>query len=215
MKKILIISIFLVFSGSIFAQSFPIDLGPKIGFNTSRLTTQLRDYTHDIKNGWHGGLFFRFGVGKFYFQPEAFIAIKNTGMSYEYDSFDPGNPTSLDPVTQTLKLTTLDVPLLMGFKLLDLRVANLRVFGGPVASFELNKELSLRIGNIDQSNKISSEDFNNAAWSFKIGAGFDVMVVTVDISYEWGIDKLYQINEIPDMVGRTNIFYITVGWKVL
>lgn len=215
MKKFAIISIFLLLSGSILAQSFPIDLGPKIGFNTTRLTTHLRDYTHDIKNGWHGGLFFRFGVGKLYFQPEAYFAIKNTGINYDYESFDSADPTSLDPVSQTFKLTTVDVPLLVGFKLLDLKVANLRVFGGPVASFDLNKDLRLRISNIDESNRISTEDFKNAVWSFKIGAGFDVLVMTVDVSYEWGINKFYQINDIPDMLGRTNIFYITVGWKVL
>lgn len=216
MKRAIIIFCFILVTGSVFSQSmFSIDLGPKIGFNSTRLTTHLRDYVNDIKRGWQGGVFLRMGIKNLYFQPEAYISVKKAGLNYDYNSFDPNDPTSIDPVSQSLKLTTVDFPLLLGYKIINLRIANLRIFGGPVASFNLDKELLLSIRGLDESSRFSTEEFKNALWSFKIGAGADFIIATVDVSYQWGIDKFYQIRDIPDMLGRTNIFYVTVGWKIL
>ncbi|MFC2118456.1 porin family protein [Bacteroidota bacterium] len=213
MKRLIIILCFFIIGGSLFAQNLPIDFGPKIGFNTTKLTTNLRDYTHELKKGWQGGVFLRLG-NKLYIQPEVYIAVNNTGITYDYTLFDPANPTGLDPVIQNFKLTTVDIPLLLGYKIIDLQFANIRVFGGPVASFILNKDLSLRVSGNDLSNRISSDDFKDALWNFKIGAGVDLLILTLDVSYQWGIDKFYSINDIPGMLGRSNIFYVTVGWKI-
>jgi hypothetical protein len=216
MKRLIIIICFTLFTGSLFAQNFFfIDLGPKAGFNTTKLTTNIRDYVPDIKKGWQGGLFLRVGIKNLYFQPEIFLSVKKTGLNFDYGSFDPSNPTSLDPVSQSLNLTTVDVPLLLGYKLINIRLANLRIFGGPVASYSLNKDLQLSVRGFDESNRFSTSEFKDVTWGFKIGAGMDLLIATVDVSYQWGIDKFYQIRDIPEMLGSANIFYVTVGWKIL
>jgi len=216
MKRIILFISILSIGYNLSAQSlFPIDLGPKIGFNTTKLTTHIKDYIPDIQRGWQGGLFFRFGIKNLYFQPEAFISVKKSGINYDYNVFDPSNPTSLDPVTQSLNLTTVDFPLLVGYKIINLKIVNLRIFGGPVASFNLNKELLLSVRGLDESSRFSTSEFREAIWGFKVGAGADILIATVDISYQFGIDKFYQIRDIPEMLGSANVFYVTVGWKIL
>ncbi|NLO51667.1 MAG: PorT family protein, partial [Bacteroidales bacterium] len=66
MKRFTFVMILLLATGFAFGQ---ISLGPKIGFNTSKLTVDASDISSDLKNSFNFGVFLRVGK-KFYLQPE-------------------------------------------------------------------------------------------------------------------------------------------------
>jgi hypothetical protein len=104
--------------------------------------------------------------------------------------------------------------LLIGFKLLDLKLAKLRIWGGPVASYVLDKEYTLSINGIDQSEKISADDFKDATWSVQLGAGLDLLMLTFDVGYDFGLDNFLTIRSLDDLSLRNNVFFCSIGWRI-
>lgn len=210
MKKGILTLLVLIGSMSLLAQG-PISFGPKIGWNTTELTTDYTDYIKDLKSGGQAGLFFSIYLDKFYIQPEAYFSIKRGSLE---TTFDPLNGEQSLEVRQAFSLATVDVPLIMGYKLLDLKIARLRVWGGPVASYVLNKSYVLEIDGFDESDKITRDDFRDATWGLQIGAGLDLLMLTFDIGYEFGLEDFARIDQLDDLNFRNNLFYCSIGWRL-
>jgi len=143
MKKIILAVILSILPLTIFAQGL-ISFGPKVGWNSNRLTTDYTQYINDGKSGLQGGLFFSLYINKFYIQPEAYFSIKRGALQTSYDPLHP----SVN-ISQSVNLQSIDFPLLLGFKLFDLKLIRFRIWGGPVASFMLSKEYTLSMDGID------------------------------------------------------------------
>jgi hypothetical protein len=152
------------------------------------------------KSGLQFGAFARLG-GKTYFQPE--IMISGRGGKF---NFTPTGGSNLE--NYEYSMTALDIPLLIGNKIFNTPIAKLRIFAGPVASFNLNKKL--RINNIEQT----AEDIHlkDAVWAATLGAGVDVLMFTLDVRYEIGL------NNISSETGQSikpRLFNVSLGWKIL
>jgi hypothetical protein len=78
----------------------------------------------------------------------------------------------------------------------------------------LNKEYTLSINGSNQSNRISRDDFKGATWSGQIGAGLDVLMLTFDFGYEFGLDSFLTISTLDDFNLRNNLFYCSLGWRL-
>jgi hypothetical protein len=211
MKRILILAGLMWVTVALPAQNL-ISFGPKVGWNSNRLSKDYRDYLQDMKSGFQGGLFFSINLDKFYVQPEGYFSLKRG--TFESSIDDPFNPTESLNISQTVNLKTVDVPLLIGFKLLDLKLAKLRIWGGPVASYVLDKEYTLSINGIDQSEKISADDFKDATWSVQLGAGLDLLMLTFDVGYDFGLDNFLTIRSLDDLSLRNNVFFCSIGWRI-
>jgi hypothetical protein len=189
-----------------------ISFGPKLGWNSTRLSTDYAAYLRDIKSGGHGGLFFSVYLGHFYIQPETYFAVKRGSM--ETTIIDPLSQTPELKITQAVTLRTIDVPLLVGYKLLDLKVARLRVWGGPVASFLVNKKYVLTINGVDESDRITRDDFRDATWGVQVGAGLDLLFLTFDVGYDFGLNQFLNISALNDFDVRNNLFFCSIGWRL-
>lgn len=211
MKKQLFALLLCLVPASLWAQG-PISFGPKVGWNMNRLTTDYTDYIQEMKNGVQGGLFFSIYLDKFYIQPEAYFSLKRGAI--ETTIGDPTNPLSTVKVTQTINLKTIDIPLLVGYKIIDARVARLRVWGGPVASYLMNKEYVLSIDGLDESDKITRDDFRDANWGIQLGAGLDVLFLTFDVGYEFGLSDFLRISSLHDFDLSNNVFFCSIGWRL-
>jgi hypothetical protein len=211
MKKLLFASILILSPVFLRAQG-PISFGPKIGWNMNRLTTDYTDYVREMKNGLQGGLFFSIYLDKFYFQPEAYFSLKRGAI--ETTIGDPNDPLSTVKVTQTINLKTIDIPILIGYKLIDAKVARLRIWGGPVASYLMNKEYVLSIDGLDQSDRITRDDFRDANWGVQLGAGLDILFLTFDVGYEFGLSDFLQISSLDDFDLSNNLFFCSIGWRL-
>jgi len=206
MKKLIFSAILVLVTVSLSAQ---LSFGPKIGYNTSKLSVDRSEITTELKNSFQFGLFARIGK-KVYFQPE--LAWLTQGGIFKDED---GKINS--PFKQEVSLKTVQVPVMIGYKLIDLKLVNVRVMGGPVASFVTDKEIENKVDNyIDP---IKQADIKDAIWSLQLGVGADVAMFTLDIRYNIGLTKI--INEIEiegepvQFDSKSNGFNITLGWKLL
>ena len=142
MKKILLSLSLVALTLSTFAQ--PFTFGIKGGINSHTITTDSykgiagytwQDFKSDAKTGWNLGVFARIG-DKVYLQPELLYTLlkSNSNVTLVTSS---GN---LTPGTyqQVFDVKAIQVPLLLGFKLIDLKAASIRAFTGPSLAMILN-----------------------------------------------------------------------------
>jgi hypothetical protein len=184
------------------AQIPTFSVGPKIGYNTTKLTTDISSITSELKSNFQFGAFVRLG-NKVYIQPEINYVTK--GGLLNGDSL-PGYP-----FTQEVELKTLTFPILAGVRIIDLKAATIHLVAGPVATLILDKKLS--ISNPGTSWPIkSADDFKTASWSLQFGAGVDVLIFTLDLRYEVGLSNLYNGNS--DLSVKNNLFNVSLGLKL-
>jgi hypothetical protein len=208
MKKLILVTIALFLFSAGYSQIPWLTLGPKVGFNTNKITTDIDGVKEDMKAGFEVGAFVRLGK-KIYVQPEVLFKTKNGTLKVDYN----------DPITQQpveakydVKLSTLDIPGMVGAKLVDAKVFNIRIMTGPVISMITNKDLSTDGGNDDVFDK---DDFKDGTWYWGFGAGVDVLMFALDVRYNVGLNDIYDgdvNNENPEL--RSNLFSVTLGWKI-
>lgn len=192
MKKIIIPLLFLILSGFVNAQPI-FNLGLKAGVNSSKISFNIEDYTSESIVKAHFGAFARLGVGRIYVQPEAYFSAKGGELDQNV----------LNTVT-AFNYKTLDVPVLLGFKLLKGKTVDLHVVAGPVFSY-------LTSSSIDENEDFSKEYFADNYMGFQYGVGIDVLFLTLDARMEHGNNKLYSDAGIN---GKNQTFMLTVGLKI-
>jgi hypothetical protein len=172
-------------------------------------TYDLNSVAGELKNGFHGGVFIRVG-GKIYLQPELLYGIQKK--SYQLSIQDATNPNI--PIDKLITFSTVDVPVLIGYKIVDGKIFNIRAFAGP--KFKLNAGSKLSFENIQNLNEETLKndlggEFKNASVGLELGAGIDLLMFTIDA-------RLNIINDVytstwqtkPDL---TSNFVVSLGWK--
>jgi hypothetical protein len=193
-----------------------IHLGPKLGPTLNRLPSSADNFETNSLVGFSGGAFFRLGIKKWLVQPEALISLKGA----DVDAVEPGTPSS---AVEAYKRTfwTLDFPLMLGYKVLDLKLINLRLHAGPLTSIKLAETDEYREAyNDNTSNREKAETFiRDQHWGFMAGLGVDVWKITVDLRYEGSFGDLQNDTaesvQSDDSALRNNVFRFSVGYKFL
>jgi hypothetical protein len=194
MKKIILSVIILIISLSLSAQ-LVFDLGLKGGFNNSKVTANLEEIDSESILKYHIGAFGRLGYNRVFIQPEAYYSAK--GGKLEGNIID---------VTSRFDFNTLDIPLLLGVKVLKGEKAHLRILAGPVFS-------------ILTSNKIEGDDildknyYKDNYYGYQYGIGADVFGITLDARIEHGANKFYQQAD-QGFNFKNNSFMISLGFKI-
>lgn len=214
MKKMLFICGLLLAIGTVSAQ---FNFGIKAGYNSSLSFDNLSDVQSgeynlgDVKSelsaGFHAGAFVRLNINKVYLQPELLYNMQKK--DYRFNIADAGNLS----VDKFVRFNTVDIPVLLGVKLLDLKVANLRVFAGP--KFRLNAGSQVSYENLGDAAINTSElegDFKDSTVGLEAGAGIDVLMLSLDFRFNM-IKDIYQTNwqSKPDSDSK---FVISLGWKL-
>lgn len=212
MKKI-IASIALSFIAlTTFAQQ-TISFGPKIGWNSNQLTTDYSQYVKDCKSGYQGGLFVGFYLKRFYIQPEAYFSVKHGAL--ETALLDPIDSKKTS-VSMDINVQSVDVPILLGYKVIDWKLLRLRVWGGPVLSYTIDKNFTLTNAETGalMNDRITKDDFKDANWSVQLGAGLDLFMLTFDVGYSYGLNDFLSIQSANDFQSQSNLFYCSIGWRL-
>lgn len=162
MKKLTIILLLAVFALTGNAQGF-FDLGPKVGINSSKISADIADYNPETINKFQFGAFARINFGRIYIQPEAYFNSK------EY--ITEVNASTKDQ----FDLKTIDVPALLGFKIIDQKPLNLRIMAGPVFSFMTDESAK---------SQLNEENVKNSRFGWQYGAGVDFLFLTFDARME-------------------------------
>ena len=194
MKKLIFVSTFLFLVSLAFAQGDFFDLGLKAGLNTSKLSVNADDYNDETINKTNFGAFARLNLGRIYVQPEAYYSnkggkIENVGLSTIND-FD---------------LKTLDIPVLLGAKIINKEVFNLRVMAGPMFSYVTDKSYD--------GSAFSSDNIKDSFMGWQYGAGIDFLMFTFDVRVESSSDIISDIPDFSD--SKSKSFILSLGIKLM
>jgi len=202
MKKIvLLIAFALCFTALTYGQ---FALGLKLGYNGSKLTTNVSTIKSDFNSGFHVGAWAHFGK-RLYFAPEVLYCMSGGVFSSD------GSVTSHDTSwSEKITLGSLDVPLMVGFKIIHSDFITWRVELGPEVSFAMNKKITTD----DLNPKIQASDINTANWYVLGGTGIDILFLSLDIRYKYGLSQLVKEASNQSFDAKNNVLLISLGFRI-
>ncbi|CAH0994633.1 hypothetical protein EMA8858_00745 [Emticicia aquatica] len=202
MKKITFLSLFAIIclASSTYAQK-GFQLGIKGGVTFNQITTDAGSLgknisqSYDTKTGYVAGIWGRFG-NRVFFQPELLLAQK-------------GGTIDIQNVGKVkFSYSNLDVPLLVGFRVLKI----FRVNAGPVATFKLSEDQKLK----DALKGLTTSDnaIKDASYGYQLGVGVKILGINLDLR------KVGSLSEISSLNMSNNQFkdkgwQFTVGFKII
>ncbi|MCQ2302922.1 MAG: PorT family protein [Bacteroidales bacterium] len=235
-KTFIILAALIVLSGSIFAQGFDLSIGPKVGYQTAKLSYHKEDIKSGFAEHFTIGAFARVEIGNLYVQPEILwfkssnVFDLNTNVTHDTIIGDITIP-SRAKLDFTLKAMNIQVPILVGYKfnVID-GILAIRPQVGPTLNFVIPQQtlVNQSIGSADPT-EIDKETFDTKSIAFGLqgGLGFDVLNFTLDINYNFGISKVFGANIINNTSwgqyidtnnisdAHNNMFMVTLGYKFL
>lgn len=238
-KTFLFIAVLLMMGSTAFAGGgFDIAIGPKFGYQTATLSYDKADIKAGFSNHFTAGLFGRVTVGRVYVQPEVLYFKTSNVFSASVEGVEDENLFNLPTgahMNLTLNQMNLQVPLMIGYNIIDLDIIKLRAQAGPTANFVLqSKTVYDQTYTLDgqqydvEETATSDKDFDtkSIAWGVQAGLGVDVLNrITLDVNYNFGLSKMFEkldqtpLGETFDFNNleskRQNMFIVTVGVKLL
>jgi len=194
MKKLLLVAAICLFSSALFAQlSSPISLGVHGGIVSTKMDTKIpsvSDLKDKADNGMMLGAFMRINLNKWYIQPELNFVSRKSEIVVE-------------GVSGEFKSKSMDIPMLLGYKIVKVPMFKLRAFAGPVASFNIDDSFSSTL-----KQTFKDEDVEGAVWNAKVGAGIDVWKLTLDVDYEFGLTDVSS-----EFLKKNKMVNVTLGFR--
>ncbi|MDE5422065.1 PorT family protein [Ancylomarina sp. DW003] len=203
MKKLLLVVVICLFSSALFSQvSSPVSLGIHGGLVSTKTDSKISGIS-DIKdkadNGMMLGVFARINLNKWYIQPELNYVKRKSSININSNPLSSVIPSGdLDIETKSL-----DIPMLLGYKIVKLPMFKLRAFAGPVASFNIDDKIKTTLGEVEDAK------FKNAVWNGKVGAGVDVWKLTLDVDYEFGLTDVSS-----EFLKKNKMVNVTLGFRL-
>jgi len=194
MKKIFLVAVICMFSSALFAQlSSPVNFGLHAGLVSTKMDSEIPSAStikENSKNGMMLGAFLRINLNKWYLQPELNYVSRKGEVVVDGTGYD-------------FKTKSMDIPMLLGYKLVKLPAFKLRAFAGPVASFKIDESFSDTF-----KNQVGDLSFEGAVWNAKVGAGVDVWKLTLDVDYEFGLSDVSS-----EFLKKNKMVNVTLGFK--
>ena len=235
-KTFLLIAALLMMGSAAFAGGgFDLAIGPKVGYQTAKLSYNKANIKSDFSNHFTAGVFGRVTFGRLYVQPEVLYFKTSNIFEGHVTGVESDNlfnlPTGAN-VNVTLNQMNLQVPILIGVNIIDLDIVTLRAQVGPTANFVLQSKTlydhtyTINGQQAEIENTTTDQQFNpkSIAWGFQAGLGVDVLKrITLDINYNFGLSKMFDaLNETT--LGETfdfsnidntkqSMFMVTLGLK--
>lgn len=170
MRRVVFSFFLLIFFTSTFAQS-PVNLGIKIGTNSSSLITDVDDFFEESEiNHYLVGAFARVSLGRVYLQPEVYFNTKGGILN--------ASNYTLENISELFSYQTIDVPILIGVNLINKPIFNLRIHGGPVLSYVTVDPI------ITDIKDLNIDELKDNYIGIQAGVGFDLWFVSIDARIE-------------------------------
>ena len=191
-KSTLIVFVIMLFTSVSFAQT---QVKIAIGVNSSRLSTDDANLKNDARIGWQMGGSWLLG-DKLFFEPGIYFNTISSSLQ------------SIDSVSlnYTSEIDMFRVPVFIGYHIIGDATEsffNLRVFGGPTASF---------ITKVTETDTFSKDDFSKVLWGLDAGIGINVWWVFVDAGYGWGLNDVFSHDSYGS--AKAKAFWINTGVRI-
>ena len=182
------------------------------------------------------GIFGRIEFGKIYIEPEVLYYKSGNIFELTAENISEGWSLPEEKVTFTLNESNIQVPILLGWKAIDLGVAAIRLQVGPTANFTIASKtlfdetfsLTNTEGETETINENTDLKLNtkSISWGLQAGVGADILgKITVDINYNFGLSSIFGtlnntgLSNYFDFSNidqtKKNMFLVTVGYKFL
>ncbi|MEY4383698.1 MAG: hypothetical protein RI995_1240 [Bacteroidota bacterium] len=215
--KLAIVASLLLASASLLAQTGAItgsflNLNLKAGVNVAQIKTDAGSFNNIIneslttQQGYVLGASLRLCKSLF-IQPEVLFSqkggqIKGVGSAIMGQVFD-------------MSYTTLDIPVLVGYKM-----GRFYVLGGPLFSNQVSQNAALdqAITSVYSSYK-AGDGLAKSTMAYQVGAGLSLLGLTLDVRYEAGLQNIINTSSLPSYLGalsqKPSLFQATLGFKIL
>lgn len=220
MKKVFLLFAALFIATIANAQISPITFGPKVGYQTTKLSLDENVIKSDFKGNMTFGVFARLTIKNIVIQPE--LLYFKSGKVFEVNAL--GNDWGLNNLipnpTFTINQSNLALPILVGYQFVDIPILKMRANVGPVFYFAVGKaEYAMNGEDLPISTEGVTENMTMGA---ALNLGVDIWKLTLDINYSLGLTDVFD-DEIKlagheiDLGDNTkqNIFTVTLGFKIL
>lgn len=164
----------IISSVKIYAQQTPsFHIGVKGGTSFTKTSTESSSLEGKYGFGYQAGIMTRMDIGKLYVQGEALFNKRKT--SYE----------AKDGNSAKLSWNAIDIPVVVGYKVVKTDDFNVRVFAGGVYSYAFNNKIST-----SQAVAEGFKNFDKSNIGITGGVGVDYKNFTVDLRYENGLSNI-------------------------
>ncbi|MGE8512080.1 MAG: porin family protein [Chryseobacterium culicis] len=156
------------------AQQTPaFHIGVKGGANFTKTSTESSSLEGKYGFGYQAGVMTRMDLGKLYLQGEALFNKRKT--TYE----------SQDGSSSKLSWNAIDIPVVVGYKLIKTDDFNVRIFAGGVYSYAFNNKISTSQALLEGFKKFDKSNIGVTG-----GLGLDYKNFTVDLRYETSLSSI-------------------------
>ncbi|MBB3188452.1 porin family protein [Microbacter margulisiae] len=215
MKKLIILSLILFSGQLLFAQM--LSIGVKAGYEAASGYNEMKDLNlssnvvNELKSGFANGVqvggWMRIGAKQLYLQPEVLFDFKKASQTVYVDN---------TPLQSSFKSNTIEVPVLLGYKLIDLKVLNLHVTTGP--RFILNAGSSMTQTNSWGSFSSSlTQQVKSGNWGWQFGAGFDILALSINVDYCHYFSPATSFTLNGQTFSTSNsghVIFLSLGWRL-
>lgn len=179
-------------------------LGVKIGYNANKLSTNLSNVKSDFNSGFHLGLFTHIGK-RLYVAPELLYTMSGA-------VFDSSGNVSTKGWKQKITMGSIDIPVMVGFKIIHSDVITWRVEVGPEASFIVNSKVT----DLNSfTGPLATASLNTANWYILFGTGIDFLFMSFDIRYSYGLNQIIKDVNTYSFNSQNGMFMVTLGFRFL
>lgn len=176
------------------ALSAQINLGIKAGanYNYNGFSSDSLNLSFNNAVSFSGGGLVRVKIKRISLQVEGlFISRKGT--------------ISQGGVEKNIDFYSFDLPLLVGYKIVDLKVVKLRINAGIIPSYTLQS-----LGDLEGAN------FEDSFYSAAAGVSLDIPLFLFDLRYQGAIGDYYSLQHINSSTTLSNsLLTLSVAWKIL
>lgn len=192
MKKRSVLLLLLLIILFNFPSRAEVKFYPQVGVNATFLTENLTGITYSSSAGWQAGFSVQFGK-MIHFQPGIF-----------YKNSRKNLVLTVTGTSDEVKANHLNIPVLIGVKILPLKVVVLRINAGPSFSYLLS------VGENDLN--LTKDDYKDTVWGLQAGLGLDVLFLSFEISYEFGLTNYFEYEILENIVSsKANILRVNLG----
>ena len=227
MKKLLLVLAVVFFANVARAEGFGFCIGPKVGYQTTKLSLEKAEIKKGFSDHFTVGVFGRITINNFIIQPELLWFKSGKVFNFDIDpSLNVNNGINVD-LNPSLTLTqqNLAFPIFLGYQI-DGGLLKLRANVGPVMYFLLNQKQTVDSDGNTQSVDFDNLDAKGMTWGAALNIGLDVWMFTIDVNYSFGLSKFFKSDDVNWSVGeysgsihldktKQNVFTITLGLKFL